>query len=70
MSIMNPDFLKFFGEIKFAEENSMCMYDFELAFKRYFIKKEKIPKGDYKFGEINNSYAKDFERSFKDYFSL
>jgi hypothetical protein len=46
------------------------MYDFELAFKRYFIKKEKIPKGDYKFGEINNSYAKDFERSFKDYFSL
>ena len=70
MSIMNPDFLKFFGEIKFAEENSMCMNDFELALKRFLMKKEKVPSGDYKFGEIDNSYTKDFERSFKEYFKL
>ena len=76
MSIRNPDFLKFFGEIKFAEENSMCINDFELSFKRYFSRKEKKPQDRYNFsgmdtiyiGEIDNVCLKDFERAFKNYF--
>ncbi|MFX1456887.1 MAG: hypothetical protein ACFFDB_16045 [Promethearchaeota archaeon] len=76
MSIPNPEFLKHFGEIKFAEENSMCMNDFELSLKRYFSRKEKKPRDRPIFsgvdsiyiGEINNVCLKDFERSFKDYF--
>lgn len=76
MSIPNPDYLKHFGEIKFAEENSMCINDFELSFKRYFSRKEKKPRDRYSFsgvdsiyiGEIDNVCLKDFERSFKDYF--
>ncbi|MCK4286431.1 MAG: hypothetical protein KAX18_09525 [Candidatus Lokiarchaeota archaeon] len=68
MSISNPDFLKHFGEIKFAEENSMCINDFELAIKRYLFGKEKKHRGSFKFGEIDNEYMKDFSRSFKKYF--
>ncbi len=68
MSILNPDFLLKFGEIKFAEENSMWVNDFELSLKRHFSKRVKIPRGRYKFGEINNTYIKDFSRSFKNYF--
>jgi len=68
MSIESPDFLKHFGEIKFAEENSMCINDFELALKKHVFGKKKIPSGYYKFGEIDNSSTKDFEHSLKNYF--
>jgi len=69
LSIINPDFLLKFGEIKFAEENSMAINDFELAFKRHFsIREKKMPHGRYKFGEIDNSLVKDFTRSFMNYF--
>ncbi|MFW9941031.1 MAG: hypothetical protein ACFFFT_08315 [Candidatus Thorarchaeota archaeon] len=68
MSIESPDFLKHFGEIKFAEENSMCINDFELAIKKHLFGKKKIPSGFYKFAEINNKSIKDFERSLKVYF--
>ena len=68
MSIIDPDFLLKFGEIKFAEENSMCMNDFESALKKHFNGKERLPRGRYKFGEVDNSYVKDFEKSFKAFF--
>ncbi|MFX1324231.1 MAG: hypothetical protein ACFE8N_04695 [Promethearchaeota archaeon] len=68
MSILNSEIVKHFGEIKFAEENSMCINDFELALKKHLFRKEKIPSGYYKFGEINNNSIKDYERSLKNYF--
>ncbi|MBY8989776.1 MAG: hypothetical protein KGD58_03395 [Candidatus Lokiarchaeota archaeon] len=68
MSIESPDFLKHFGEIKFAEENSMCINDYELALKKHVFGKKKIPSGHYKFGEIDNTSIKDFKRSLKNYF--
>ncbi|MFX1571663.1 MAG: hypothetical protein ACFFB0_02860 [Promethearchaeota archaeon] len=68
MTIINPDFLLKFGEIKFAEENSIPINDFELSFKKHFSAKEKVPRGHYKFGEIDNILVKDFARSFKSYF--
>lgn len=69
MSILNPEFLLKFGEIKFAEENSLSFSDFEHSLLKYFSGKERIPKGRYQFGEINNSLVKDFSRSFKNYFA-
>ncbi|MFX0106143.1 MAG: hypothetical protein ACFE75_11715, partial [Candidatus Hodarchaeota archaeon] len=66
--ILNPYFLLKFGEIKFAEENSIPINDFELSLKRYFTSRDKIPHGRYKFGEIDNSSVKDFTRSFLSYF--
>ncbi len=68
MSIIDPDFLLKFGEIKFAEENSMCMNDFEISLKKHFSGKERLPRGRYKFGEVDNSYVKDFAKSFKAFF--
>ena len=68
MSILNPDFLLKFGEIKFAEENSMCINDFELSLRKHLAGKEKRPRGRYKFGEINNTLIKDFTTSFMNYF--
>lgn len=68
MSILNPDFLLKFGEIKFAEQNSIPINDFELSLKRYFLTREKMPRGRYKFGEINNASVKDYTRSFLNYF--
>lgn len=68
MSILNPDFLLKFGEIKFAEENSILINDFELSLKKYLSSRDKIPRGRYKFGEIDNSAVKDFTRSFLSYF--
>ncbi|MFX0080707.1 MAG: hypothetical protein ACFE94_03045 [Candidatus Hodarchaeota archaeon] len=68
MSFESPDFLKYFGEIKFAEENSMCINDFELALKKYLFGKKKIPSGYYEFGEKDNNYLKDFERAFENFF--
>ena len=69
MSIFKPDFLiKYFGEIKFAEQNSLPINDFELALKKYLSGKSKLPHGHYKFGEIDNSSVKDFTKSFMSYF--
>lgn len=68
MSIIDPDYLMKFGEIKFAEENSMAINDFELSLKKYLSGKEKLPHGHYKFGEINNTLVRDFSRSFKSFF--
>ncbi len=65
---MNPDWLLKFGEIKFAEENSIPINDFELSLKRHFSMKKKVPRGRYKFGEIDNSLVKDYTRSFLSYF--
>ncbi len=68
MSILNPEFLLKFGEIKFAEESSLSSTDFEHSLLKYFSGKVRVPKGRYQFGEINNSSIKDFSRSFKRYF--
>lgn len=69
MSDVDPDFLKHFGEIKFAEEKSISASDFERTLANY-LKKEKVklPRGRYKFAEINSSAAEDFEESFNRYF--
>ncbi|MFX1481502.1 MAG: hypothetical protein ACFFCI_25770 [Promethearchaeota archaeon] len=68
MSIESPEFLKHFGEIKFAEENSLLANDFELALKKHLFGKKKVPHGYYKFGEIDNQTIKDFEKALKNYF--
>ncbi len=68
MSNSTPEYLKFFGEIKFAEEKSLSASDFESSFTEHFSKEEKRPKGRYKFAELNNSSIKDFEDSFNSYF--
>ena len=63
-----PEYLKFFGEIKFAEEKSLSASDFESSLKSYFSKEKRLPQGRYKFAELNNSSIKDFEDSFYSYF--
>jgi hypothetical protein len=68
MSNTTPEYLDFFGEIKFAEEKSLSARDFEISLKKHFSKEEKLPRGDYKFAELNNSMMKDFEDSFNRYF--
>ncbi len=68
MSDSTPEYLKFFGEIKFAEEKSLSVSDFESSLKSYFSKEKRLPQGRYKFGELNNSSIKDFEDSFYRYF--
>ena len=68
MSNSTPEYLKFFGEIKFAEEKSLSARAFESSFTEHFSKEEKRPKGRYKFAELNNSSIKDFEDSFNSYF--
>ena len=69
MSILKPDFIeKYFGEIKFAEHNSLAINDYELALKKYLSGKAKLPHGHYKFGEIDNSFVNDFTKSFMNYF--
>lgn len=68
MSYSTPEYLKFFGEIKFAEQKSLSVSDFENSLKKHFSKEEKIPKGRYKFAELNNDCIKDFEDSFNSYF--
>ncbi|GAH43726.1 unnamed protein product [marine sediment metagenome] len=69
MSDTLPEYLKYFGEIKFAEEKSMSASDFERSLNKHFsIKTEKIPRGRYKFAEINNPSTDDFEESFNNYF--
>ena len=68
MSDSIPEYLKYFGEIKFAEEKSLSASDFESSLKKHFSKEEKLPKGRYKFAELKNAYIKDFEDSFNSYF--
>jgi hypothetical protein len=68
MSNSLPEYLKFFGEIKFAEEESLSAHDFESSLKKHFSKEEERPRGRYKFAELNNSCTKDFEDSFNSYF--
>ena len=69
MSILKPDFIeKYFGEIKFAEHNSLAINDYELALKKYLSGKAKLPRGRYKFGESDNSFINDFTKSFMNYF--
>jgi len=68
MSDSTPEYLKFFGEIKFAEERSLSVSDFESSLKSYFSKEKRLPQGRYKFAELNNSSIKDFEDSFYSYF--
>jgi hypothetical protein len=68
MSDTDPEYLKYFGEIKFAEEKSMSASDFESALRRFVKKKEKMPRGRYKFAEINSNSMDDFEESFNEYF--
>lgn len=65
-----PEYMKYFGKIKFAEEKSLNMSDFESSLKKYFSKEKKLPKGSYKFAELNNACIKDFEDSFNSYFEL
>ncbi len=62
------DYLKFFGQIKFGEESSLPISDFERCFKKFFSFKKKIPHGHYKWGEIDNDYSNDFKKSLQDYF--
>jgi hypothetical protein len=68
ITILEEDIMKYFGEIKFAEYNSLAINDFERAFKKHFSGKSKLPRGRYKFGEIDNSSVKDFTKSFISYF--
>jgi len=68
MSNSTPEYMKYFGEIKFAEEKSLSASDFESSLKKHFSKEEKRPKGSYKFAELNNACIKDFEDSFNSYF--
>ena len=68
MSDTTPEYLEYFGEIKFAEEKSLSVRDFGRAFRDHFSKEEKLPNGSYKFAELNNPMMKDFEDSFNKYF--
>ena len=68
MSDTLPDYLKFFGEIKFAEEKSMSANDFERVLNRHLKNITKVPRGRYKFAEIENPSTDDFEKSFNAYF--
>ena len=68
MSDAVPEYLYFFGEIKFAEEKSLSASDFESSLTKHLLKEKRRPRGRYEFGEMNNSYLKDFEDSFISYF--
>ena len=68
MSDSVPEYLDFFGEIKFAEERSLSARDFASSFTKHFSTEEKRPTGSYKFAELNNAMMKDFEDSFNRYF--
>ena len=68
MSKPDPEYLKHFGEIKFAEEKSMSASDFESSLKKHFKVKKNFPRGRYKFAELNSESVDDFEESFRNYF--
>jgi hypothetical protein len=67
MFVLNFEPEKYFGEIKFAEQNSLPSLDFEYALNKYFTA-IKTPHGKYNFGEINNKKINDFKNSFQNYF--
>jgi hypothetical protein len=60
MSDGTVEYLKFFGEIKFAEERSLSAIDFETSFTRHFTMKQKLPRGSYKIAELNNNKLNEF----------
>ena len=60
MSDGTVEYLKFFGEIKFAEERSMSAVDFESSFRKHFTRKDRLPRGSYKIAELNNSKLNEF----------
>ena len=62
------DYLDDFGSIKFAENNSLNVGDFERSFNHYLKIVPKKPHGKYKFGEVDNQYIRDFNSSFKSFF--
>jgi hypothetical protein len=62
------EYLSHFGQIKFAEEKSLCASDFESSLSKYFKDKTKRPRGRYKFGEINNDSINDYSDSLDHYF--
>lgn len=68
MSDTTPEYLEYFGEIKFAEEKSLSARDFASSFTEHFSKEEKLPTGSYKFAELNNPRMQEFEDSFMSYF--
>jgi hypothetical protein len=68
MSDSIPEYLEYFGEIKFAEEKSLSARDFGHAFREHFSKEERLPNGSYKFAELNNPRMQEFEDSFVSYF--
>jgi len=68
MSKPDLEYMKNFGEIKFAEENSMSASDFESSLKKHFKEKKNLPRGRYKFAELNSESVDDFEESFRNYF--
>jgi hypothetical protein len=68
MSDTTPEYLDFFGEIKFAEEKSLSARGFLSSLNEHFSKEEKLPTGSYKFAELNNPLMKDFEDAFNRYF--
>ncbi|MEJ2276312.1 MAG: hypothetical protein P8Y70_00975 [Candidatus Lokiarchaeota archaeon] len=62
------EYLSHFGQIKFAEEKSLCATDFENSFSKFLKeKKSKRPHGRYKFAEINNKSINDFSDSLDSY---
>jgi len=64
------DFLSKFGLIKFGEENSSWLKDFERALNN-FLKDERKPQyhSEYMSQEKSkNPYEAEWEKSFKDYF--
>ncbi|NVM19664.1 MAG: hypothetical protein HWN80_18325 [Candidatus Lokiarchaeota archaeon] len=68
MSDITPEYLEYFGEIKFAEEKSLSARDFASSLTKHFSKEEKLPTGSYKFAELNNPRMNDFEDAFNRYF--
>ena len=68
MSHTTPEYLDYFGEIKFAEEKSLSARDFASSLTKHFSNEEKLPTGSYKFAELNNPRMKDFEDAFNRYF--
>ena len=68
MSDTIPEYLKYFGEIKFGEEKSLSASDFESSLVRHLKKPEKIPRGRYNFAELNNKALDDFTKSLESFF--
>ncbi|MFX1257474.1 MAG: hypothetical protein ACFFAN_06430 [Promethearchaeota archaeon] len=72
MSGFFGNYLRYFGEIKFGEEKSMSIGDFERSFKKYFASGKKNPLLCNIFSKrnlkIDNFATKDFKKAIKEYF--